>query len=381
MRVAAIDKDKGVNGRISYKIQSGNDRFKINENSGEVVLMKPLMEGSKSTASNDLDSKQYFDLTIVASDNGKPKARETKRHIRVQVNAAQSRPPRFMLHEYVANVSENVSPGTFIVHVGVNSFDGQNGTRLKYVIPDKAANDLFAIETSTGAIRTKGRLDRELKDQYQIPVFVFETETIGHRKNEKARGLENSVYRSYDMTTVIVNVLDENDNAPEFAHGACYTLSIPENNELTVIHTVAAFDLDKGNNGEIVYSITAGNVGNKFSIDLHSGELTARPLDREQNHRYLLQITAQDRGTPSSYSASCNISVRVEDQNDNDPRFELTKYTTKIDENVPIGFQVLQVKATDPDWGINAKIMYSLANETQWLFTIDSKTGVITTTG
>lgn len=114
---------------------------------------------------------------------------------------------------------------------------------------------------------------------------------------------------------------------------------------------------------------------------MHTGELTAKPLDREQNHKYLLQITAQDRGSPLSYSASCNISVRVEDQNDNEPRFELTKYTTKVDEDVPIGFHILQVKAIDPDWGINAKIMYSLANESHWLFTIDNKSGVISTTG
>lgn len=381
MRVAAADNDQGINGRVSYRIQSGNDRFKINENTGEVILMKPLMEGTKQTASNDVDAKQYYDLTIVASDNGKPNKRETKRHVRVQVNSAQVKPPRFKQQEYVANVSENVSPGTFVVHVGVSSFEGHNGTRLKFVIPDKAAGDMFSIDSTSGSVHTKGRLDRETKSVYRIPVFVFETESIGQRKNEKARDLENSVYRSYDMTTVLVNVLDENDNAPEFAVGSCYTLSVPENNDLTVIHTVAAFDLDDGHNGEIVYSITGGNVGNKFSIDMHTGELTARPLDREQTHKFLLQVTAQDRGSPLSYSASCNISVRVEDQNDNEPRFELTKYMTKVDENVPIGFQILQVKATDPDWGINARIMYSLANESHWLFTIDNKSGVISTTG
>lgn len=255
MRVAAADKDQGMNGRISYKIQSGNDRFKINETTGEIVLMKPLIENGKSLGSaNEVDAKQYYDLTIVASDNGTPK-RESKRHCRIQMDATQVKPPRFKQMEYVANISENVSPGTFITHVSVYP-NGQNGTRLKFVIPEKATNDLFAIDSTSGAISSKGRLDREMKSLYRIPVFVFETEAIGQRKNEKARDLENNIYRSYDMTTVIVNVLDENDNAPEFTSGACYTLSVPENNELTVIHTVAAFDADVGPNGEIVYSIT-----------------------------------------------------------------------------------------------------------------------------
>lgn len=50
-------------------------------------------------------------------------------------------------------------------------------------------------------------------------------------------------------------------------------------------------------------------------------------------------------------------------------------------EDVPIGTSVMRIKATDADLGVNAKIVYSLANETQWLFNIDNRSGVITTTG
>lgn len=126
---------------------------------------------------------------------------------------------------------------------------------------------------------------------------------------------------------------------------------------------------------------TGGNVGNKFSIDMHTGELTSRPLDRETHSRYFLQITAQDRGTPVTYQGQCNISVIVEDQNDNDPRFEMAKYVATIPEDAPIGTSVLTVKAIDGDLGINARIIYSLANETEWLFSIDNRSGLITTAG
>lgn len=127
--------------------------------------------------------------------------------------------------------------------------------------------------------------------------------------------------------------------------------------------------------------IPAGNIGNKFSIDLHTGELSARPLDRETQSRYQLVITAQDRGTPSPLSGSCNVTVTVEDQNDNDPRFIKPRYAATIPENVPVETIVLTVKASDADLGVNAKIVYSLANESQWLFRIDNRTGVITTAG
>ena len=125
----------------------------------------------------------------------------------------------------------------------------------------------------------------------------------------------------------------------------------------------------------------AGNIGNKFSIDLHTGELTARPLDRESHSRYWLVITAQDRGSPVPLQGSCNVSVIVEDQNDNDPRFSQPRYSATIPENVPVDTVVLTVQASDADLGVNARIVYSLANESQWLFRIDNKSGVITTAG
>lgn len=65
---------------------------------------------------------------------------------------------------------------------------------------------------------------------------------------------------------------------------------------------------------------------------MHTGELTAKPLNREEHTRYLLQITAQDRGSPITYQGTCNISIAVEDQNDSNPRFELSKYTVTVAE-------------------------------------------------
>lgn len=126
---------------------------------------------------------------------------------------------------------------------------------------------------------------------------------------------------------------------------------------------------------------TGGNFGNKFTIDARTGALTARSLDRESHARFQLQISAHDHGTPVTYRGTCNITVTVEDQNDNDPRFELPRYEAKVAEDAPIGAAVLTVKATDADLGINARIVYSLSNETEWLFSIDNRSGLITTAG
>lgn len=247
------------------------------------------------------------------------------------------------------------------------------GGNLSYHIPSGIADDLFTVDARTGVVSTRGALDRERTDEYTVPVYV--TDSGGRH------GSSTDHSSQFDVAMLTIQVTDVNDHAPEFRPGACYPLSVPENGDLAVIHRVVAMDLDSGLNGEITYTITAGNVGNKFSIDARTGELTARPLDRESQGRYLLTITAQDRGSPAPLQGSCNISVRVDDQNDNDPRFDSPRYAAMVPEDAPTDTSVVRVRATDADLGLNARIIYSLANESHWLFRIDNKTGVITTAG
>ncbi len=60
--------------------------------------------------------------------------------------------------------------------------------------------------------------------------------------------------------------------------------------------------------------------------------------------------------------------------NDNAPKFELPDYQAHgVDEDVPVGTSILQVKATDGDSGANAEIEYSVSKDE---FTVDNK-GVI----
>lgn len=244
-----------------------------------------------------------------------------------------------------------------------------SGGNISFHIPPGIADNAFTVNPITGTVSTSSHLDRESRENYVIPIYVSD--------NNPNRG---SAKAQFDVATLHIIVSDVNDHAPEFRPGSCYPLFIPENNEVSVVHTVVASDLDAGNNGQISYSITSGNLGNKFNIDMHTGELTARPLDREANAKYYLTVTAQDRGSPS-LQGSCNISIRVEDLNDNDPKFDSPRYTATILEDVPLDTSVLKVKASDADIGVNSRIIYSLANESQWLFRIDNKTGVITTAG
>ncbi|KAH8282937.1 hypothetical protein KR054_010997, partial [Drosophila jambulina] len=386
--IVAVDEDSGDNGRINYEITGGNGegRFRINAQTGLVELVKSL-----PPAPEDVDkSGGRFSLVISARDHGQPEPRRSTLNLQLIVQGSHNNPPRFLQAAYRATILENVPSGSFVLQVTAKSFHGGENANLSYEIPAGVAQDLFHVDWQRGIITTRGPFDRESQASYVLPVYVRDANRLATSSSSqsavrKQRSSESngdgSNGQHFDVATVYITIGDVNDNAPEFRPGSCYGLSVPENSEPGVIHTVVASDLDEGPNADLIYSITGGNLGNKFTIDARSGELSARPLDREQQSLYSLQIQASDRGQPRSRQGHCNITILVEDQNDNAPRFKLQKYVASVQEDAPLGTSVMQISAVDADLGVNARLVYSLANETQWQFAIDSESGLITTVG
>ncbi|XP_063697447.1 protein dachsous [Culicoides brevitarsis] len=381
--ILASDADSEDNGKVTYALVAGNEEeyFKLDAKSGVLTLVKPLRSIKKFEYDSTLTNIHTriakhnnnfeisnFNLQVVAKDNGRP-TKSAKMDLRIVVFGSQNMPPRFLDPIYYANISESAGIGSFVVRVNAKSYIGGDAENITYSIPKGVVDDAFVIDPVRGIITTAKLLDRESRDLYLIPVYA-----------QEFRSFESS-QMNYGISTVVVRVMDVNDHKPIFGQESCNTLLVPENHETGIIHTVLAFDLDSGVNSEITYSITGGNVGNKFNINSYTGELTVKPLDREQQSKYVLQITAQDRGTPVMYQNTCNLTIIVEDLNDNTPRFEKPSYSVTVSEGVGIGHVVLVVKAQDADSGNNGRVYYSVQNETDSMFQIDSKTGVITTTG
>lgn len=104
---------------------------------------------------------------------------------------------------------------------------------------------------------------------------------------------------------MVISVLDENDNAPQFAQTS-NEATIPENSaENAFVANLAAVDGDSGTNSEIIYSIVATSQNPIFRIDNTSGiVLVSRPdaLDFEVTPMFVLQVQARDMGTPPASS-------------------------------------------------------------------------------
>lgn len=116
-----------------------------------------------------------------------------------------------------------------------------------------------------------------------------------------------------------------------------------------------------------------------FTIDVHTGELWATGvLDREAKASYSFQVLALDNGEVPRNS-TVDVTVGVDDVNDERPKFFTDPYLAQVPENLDPGQKVTQIRAFDPDAGENGLVFYKLGGGHGNKFYIDSKDGTVWT--
>ncbi|XP_051523071.1 cadherin-12-like [Myxocyprinus asiaticus] len=140
-------------------------------------------------------------------------------------------------------------------------------------------------------------------------------------------------------------------------------------------------DLDKGDSG-VKYTLSGEGAGTIFTIDQTTGDIHAlRSLDREERPYYTLRAQAVDIDSNRPLEPESEFVIKVQDINDNEPKFLEGPYTASVPEMSPVGTYVMKVTATDaddPTYGNSARVVYSILHG-QPYFSVDPKTGVIRT--
>ncbi|XP_076868726.1 cadherin-7 isoform X2 [Brachyhypopomus gauderio] len=140
-------------------------------------------------------------------------------------------------------------------------------------------------------------------------------------------------------------------------------------------------DVDKGD-GNVKYVLMGEGATSIFTIDENTGDIHAtKRLDREEQGYYTLRAQAVDRDTNIPVEAESEFIVKVQDINDNEPKFPDGPYTAAVPEMSPLGTMVVQVAATDaddPTYGHSARVVYSIVHG-QPYFSVEPKTGIIRT--
>ncbi|KAF3706608.1 Protocadherin alpha-C2 [Channa argus] len=197
--------------------------------------------------------------------------------------------------------------------------------------------------------------------------------------------LEVVVENPTEVHHVEVEIVDANDNAPQFPRDE-YQLEITESALPGSRYPIEnAEDPDIGSNSVRIYQLSANDhfalVSNKPSINLKHIELVLKkPLDREQTPYHQLILSAVDGGTPEK-TGTAKINIRVLDSNDNVPLFDSSVYKVKLLENSPKDSLVIKLNATDLDEGTNGEVYYSFSSYTpervRQMFSMDTNTGEI----
>ncbi|NXM43075.1 PCDGA protein, partial [Gymnorhina tibicen] len=336
----AHDPDSGRNSLQSYEL-SGDEHFSLAVQAGPGGDQRPELVLAKAL---DREEAAFHELVLRAIDGGDP-ARTGTARIRVAVVDANDNAPVFSQAEYTVRVPEDVPVGSTLVSLTATDADeGLNG-HVKYSMKKVSdmASDIFHLDSETGEITLLRSLDFEEGDLYEMEVQARDGGTL------------------YDTTKVVIIVTDVNDNVPQISVRSALSEISEDAPSGTVIALLHVQDWDSGANGEVHCSLDGGvpfrlqsSHGSYYSV------VTARELDREQVSEYNVTVWAADGGSPALQSSAV-LALRVLDVNDNAPVFAQERYSARVAENNAAGALVLTVRATDADWGQNARVRYRLS--------------------
>ncbi|XP_043452499.1 cadherin-23 isoform X3 [Prionailurus bengalensis] len=369
LQATATDRDSGLNGELIYRIEAGaQDRFVIHPVTGVIRV---------ANATIDREEQESYRLTVVATDRGTVPLSGTA-IITILIDDINDSRPEFLNPIQTVSVLESAEPGTVIANV--TAIDRDLNPKLEYhiigivakddtdrLVPDQ--EDAFAVNINTGSVMVKSPLNRELVATYEVTLSVI----------DNASDLpERSV--SVPNAKLTVNILDVNDNTPQFKPFGItyYTERILEGaTPGTTLIAVAAVDPDKGLNGLITYTLLDLTPPGYVQLeDSSAGKVIAnRTVDYEEVHWLNFTVRASDNGSPPR-AAEIPVYLEIVDINDNNPIFDQPSYQEAVFEDVPVGTVILTVAATDADSGNFALLEYSLGDG-EGKFAINPATGDI----
>ncbi|XP_072573614.1 protocadherin alpha-C2-like isoform X4 [Paramormyrops kingsleyae] len=369
MKLNATDLDEGTNAEIIYSFtlytsEKTQDLFSLNSNTGELKVKGII----------DFEDIKTLEMHIQAHDKGTNQL-SGQCTVIVFVNDVNDNHPGITITSLKGTVKENVPVGTVIALISISDRDsGDNGVvdiiingKLPFALNKSSDNDFTLVVSEP--------LDREKVSEYDITFIVTDRGAPPLSDNE----------------TITLELLDINDNAPQFPK-TFYTIPVMENNGPgSLLSSVAAVDPDLHENQYLVYFIIEKEIANTsmsmlFSINPENGDLYAlKTFDYEREKEFLFHIEARDSGVPP-LSSNVTVHIIIVDQNDNTPVIvsPWSAHGSVVEEVIPRsidkGHLVSKVIAIDGDSVHNSRITYQFLQLTDaTLFSLDQYNGEIRT--
>lgn len=249
IQVDSSDKDQGNNGVVKYSILGGTNDFAIDEDTGVVSVTKPL----------DRELHPVYVLKIAARDQAvnEPQLVSTV-PLRITLEDVNDNPPKFVPPNYQVKVREDLPVGTVIMWLEAHDPDVGPSSQVRYSLIDNGDGH-FEVDKLSGALRIVQNLDYETKQVFNL--------TAKAKDKGKPMSLLSTCF-------IEVHVVDVNENLYRPLFRSFVEKGFIKEDALvgTPVMTVTAEDEDKGQDGEVRYSIRDGSGLGIFTIDEETGK-------------------------------------------------------------------------------------------------------------
>ncbi|CEF67588.1 Protocadherin-23 [Strongyloides ratti] len=289
-------------GKYYYKILTKDSHFTINENDGSIYLSKRF----------NYNDQQIYELRIKRfSTNEDFEEMNNEILIIIDVQSENLYYPVFSKALEIFNISENASPGFLVGRINATDYDSGINGAIEYKLYRE--NDIFSVDKITGEIFLKSKLNYHTMKEYILVIGA----------SDKSKSIKE---RKQSLTTIIVNVKNENNHAPTFV--SITNVSVSENQlSSEPFHFVSAIDKDV-DYGKVFYEID--NTEN-FRIDNLTGALYL--ISRSGLEKQYITVKAYDNGNPPKYNLQ-KIEVHFISTPNKWIYFEKSVYRFSVDKNI-----------------------------------------------
>uniref|UniRef100_A0A8V5FS30 Uncharacterized protein n=1 Tax=Melopsittacus undulatus TaxID=13146 RepID=A0A8V5FS30_MELUD len=285
LQLSATDRDSGLNGRLLYTFQGGDDGdgdFYIEPTSGVIRTLRKL----------DRENVAVYSLRAFAVDRGSPPLKASV-DIQVTVLDINDNPPVFEKDEFDIFVEENSPVGSIVARISAADPDEGTNAQIMYQIVEGNIPEVFQLDLLNGDLTALMDLDYESRTEYVIVVQATSAPLVSR-------------------ATVHIRLLDQNDNPP-----VLQDFQILFNNYVTnksnsfpsgVIGKIPAHDPDVSDS--LAYTFVQGNELNLLLLDSATGELKlSRDLDNNRPLEALMKVSVSDG--VHSVTAVCTLRVTI----------------------------------------------------------------------
>nr|XP_057919157.1 protocadherin alpha-C2-like isoform X2 [Doryrhamphus excisus] len=269
----------------------------------------------------------------------------------------------FNIEVEITDINDNAPHfrrGTMHLDISEASPAGERFSLNNAVDPDVGSNSVQNYHLSTSQhfnieIQT-GRDGSKFADLILTKMLDREQQAVHHLI---LTAVDGGLPTRTGTASIIVRVLDVNDNAPSFEKDT-YSVDVMENSPIgSLVIQMNATDSDEGSNSDVHYSYslyTSEKTQNMFSLNQENGEIRIKEMiNYEDLKLYEMEIIASDKGL-NSLSSQCRLTIQVADMNDNHPEISIKSFLSPLNENTPVDTVIAVVSVSDKDSGDNGVV-------------------------